>query len=63
MPGTTSNGMPGLAQQQRLLAAAAEHERVAALEPHHAAAGAGVLEQERVRVLLGICAPAPSLPT
>ena len=46
-----------LAQQQRLLAAAAEHERVAALEPHHAAAGARVLEQERVRVLLGDLRP------
>ena len=42
----------GLAQQLRLLAAAAEHERVAALEAHDAPARAGVLEQERVRGLL-----------
>ena len=37
-PGTTSNGMPARAQRLRLLAAAAEHERVAALEPHDACA-------------------------
>ena len=34
MPGTTSNGDAGRAQRLRLLAAAAEHERVAALEAH-----------------------------
>ena len=31
-------GDAGLRQRQGLLAAAAEHERVAALEPHHDAA-------------------------
>ena len=33
-PGTTSNGDAGLGQRERLLAAAAEDERVAALQPH-----------------------------
>ena len=43
----------GLVQHQRLLAAAAEHERVAALEPDDRSPGARVLEQQRVRVVLG----------
>ena len=36
-----------------LLAAAAEHERIAALQPHHAAARAGVLDEQLVDRLLG----------
>ena len=36
MPGTTSNGTPAAAQRLGLLAAAPEHERVAALQPHDA---------------------------
>ena len=38
---------------QGLLAAAAEHERVAALEPHDAAAGLGVLDEQPVDLVLG----------
>ena len=38
MPGTISNVDAGLVQGERLLAAAAEHERVAALEPDDALA-------------------------
>ena len=34
MPGTTSNGDAGVAARLGLFAAAAEHERVAALQPH-----------------------------
>ena len=37
-PGTTSNGMPAMRQRQRFFGAAAEHERVAALQPHDALA-------------------------
>ena len=37
-PGTTSNGDAGLDERERLLAAAAEDERVAALEAHDARA-------------------------
>ena len=43
---------PGLAQHERLLAAAAEHERVAALEAHDALARPRVLDQQPVRLLL-----------
>ncbi len=39
MPGTTSYATPAAARACRLLAAAGEHERVAALEPHHRLAG------------------------
>ena len=46
MPGTTSNGIPARAQPRRLLAAAPEHERVAALQPHHALARARLLDHE-----------------
>jgi hypothetical protein len=42
-----------IAQEFQLLAAAAEHERIAALEPDHAPAGAGVFEHQRVDALLG----------
>ena len=38
MPGTISNGIAGRRQRERFFAAAAEHERVAALEPHDALA-------------------------
>ena len=34
MPGTTSNGTPGGQQGRRLLAAAGEHEGIAALQAH-----------------------------
>ena len=37
-PGTTSKAMPASRSALRLLAAAAEHERVAALEAHDALA-------------------------
>ena len=42
-PGRTRNGMPARGERQRLLAAAPEHEGIAALEPQHALAGAGEL--------------------
>jgi hypothetical protein len=42
----------GARQRQRLLAAAAEHERVAALEPHHLQPAARVLDQQAVQHLL-----------
>ena len=42
----------GLRQRQRLLAAAAEHERVAALQPHHDAASPRLLDQPRVDLAL-----------
>jgi hypothetical protein len=38
----------GLPAGEHLLAAAAEHERVAALEPDHSFAGSGVLNQRTV---------------
>ena len=47
MPGTTSNGTPAASERLGLLAAAAEHERVAALEPHDACAGRAVLDEQR----------------
>ena len=47
-PGMTRNGMPACSQRQRLLAAAAEHERVAALQAQHALAGPGQLDQPLV---------------
>ena len=43
---------PGLAQRFALLAAAAEDERVAALQPHHALAGARRLDQPLADLLL-----------
>ena len=52
-PGTTSNGMPLLVQEQRFLAAAVEHERVAPLQAHDRLALAGLLgEQQADGVLL-----------
>ena len=50
--GDDLEGDAGLAQHLRLLAAAAEDERVAALEPHDAPARARVLDQQRVGLLL-----------
>ena len=47
-PGTTSTGTPADDAGQDLLAAAAEHERVAALEPHDAVAGPGALDEHGV---------------
>ena len=52
MPGTTSTSTPASRQKRELLAAAAEDERVAALEPHDALAVAGEGDEQRVdRVL------------
>ena len=45
-------GDPGVDERLGLLAAAAEHERVAALEPHHPPARLRVLDQLRVDLLL-----------
>ena len=52
---------PGLAQPQRLLAAAAEHERVAALQPHDPLPGLAVLDQQPVDLLLRHLRPAALL--
>ena len=51
-PGTTRDRHAGLAARQHLLEAAAEHEGVAALEPHHPLAGAGAVDEHRVDLLL-----------
>ena len=48
MPGTTSYGHAGALQRERFFAAAAEHERVAALQPHDAAAAARGADHQRV---------------
>ena len=47
-PGTTSNGTPAARQRLGLFAAAAEHERVAALQPHDGRARAAALDEQRV---------------
>ena len=47
MPGTTSNADAAGGQRVDFLAAAAEHERVAALQAQHALAGERVLDQQR----------------
>ena len=52
---------PRGAQQLRLLAAATEDERVAALQPHDLAAGARVAQQQLVRRLLRDLRPAADL--
>ena len=44
-PGMTRNGDAGRRERHRLLAAASEHERVAALEPQHAEARARQRDQ------------------
>ena len=46
------DGDARLAQRIELLAATAEDERIAALEPDHGLAGAGAVDQQRVDVLL-----------
>ena len=51
-PGTTSNGTPALRERERLLAAAAEHERVAALQAHDAPAAPAVRDEQLVHVVL-----------
>jgi hypothetical protein len=51
----------GGAQDERLLAAAPEDERVAALEPHDELAGAAVLDQQPVDLVLGHRRPAALL--
>ena len=52
MPGTTAIGDLGLAQRLDFLAAATEHEGVAALEAHRTLPGAGGFDQQSVdRVL------------
>ena len=52
-PGHDLVGDAGLAQRLRLLAAAAEDERVAALEAHDERARAAVLDQRLRRLVLG----------
>ena len=52
MPGTTSTAMPAAHQRLDLLAAAAEHQRIAALQPHHALAGARQRHQALVDLVL-----------
>ena len=44
-PGHDGDGDAGLGAGEHLLEAAAEHVRVAALEPHHELAGAGALDR------------------
>ena len=56
-PGTTVTGTPAADAGQPLLAAAAEDERVAALEPHHPLAGARAVDQHRVDLVLGQVVP------
>ena len=61
MPGTTSNAMPAALQRLGLLAAAAEHERVPALEPHDLAPGAPCSHQQRLDLVLADRGPAALL--
>ncbi len=51
-PGTTSNGEPGGREGERLLAAAPEHERVAALQPHRLEALPPQIDEQLVQLLL-----------
>ena len=51
-PGTTSNGTCAAMHASRLLAAATEHERIAALEPHYRLAFAPVRHEHVVDLLL-----------
>ena len=60
MPGTTTTGTPAARRCFELLAAAAEHERIAALEPHDALAGARRFDQAAIDLILADAAlPAP----
>ena len=52
-PGDHLEGDAGGGQRLRLLAAAAEHERVTALQPHDAAGGPAPVDQHLVDLLLG----------
>ena len=52
MPGTTSYGTPAALQRERFLSAAAEHERVAALQPHDPAPAPRRANHQRVDRLL-----------
>ncbi len=52
MPGTTSKAMPASCERERLLAAAAEDERVAALQPHHRRVHPAELDEPAVDRLL-----------
>ena len=54
-------GDAGLRQRQGFLAATAEHEGIAALEPDHAASPARVLDQPRVDLDLGQAVAAGAL--
>ena len=59
-PGHDLAGNAGQRQRQRLFGAAAEHERVAALEPHHALALPRGANHQRVdRLLLHAGAAGP----
>ena len=51
-PGTISIAMFSAAQRVELLAAPAEDERIAALQPHHGLAGLRARDQERIDLLL-----------
>ena len=51
-PGNDLELDPGGGKRLGLLAAAAEHERVAALQPDDAAPGAGALDHQRLDLLL-----------
>ncbi len=53
MPGTTSNGTPAADERLGLLAAAAEHERVAALEADDEPAREAVLDEAGIDLVLG----------
>ena len=63
-PGTISKAIPAARSAQRLLAAAAEHERVAALQPHDRPARPGRARAAAPRSRsCGTASPPPSLPT
>ena len=62
-PGTTSNGTPAMRQRQCFLAAAAEDERVAALEPDDALALLRGANHQPVNRLLRHAVAAARLPT
>ena len=61
MPGITSNDTPCCAQVVDLLAAAPEHERIAALEAHDVFAALRVLDEQLVDLFLRRAATADEL--
>ena len=62
--GDDGEGDARVRERLELLTAAAEHERIAALQPHHAPARAGVLDEQLVDPLPGsLPAPPADLPT